>query len=82
MQSTMVLSFHFYVNADDRNSLINAAHFDQGGLGFTQQGLLFQNMIPPPKISGIAYYRLYHQNIYPHWVNHRQQAAAISKISF
>jgi putative endopeptidase len=25
--------FSFYVGADDRNSLINAAHFDQGGLG-------------------------------------------------
>ncbi len=25
--------FSFYVTADDRNSLVNIAHFDQGGLG-------------------------------------------------
>ncbi|HEY4967809.1 MAG TPA: M13 family metallopeptidase [Puia sp.] len=33
--------FSFHVNADDRNSLINAAHFDQGGLGLPSRDYYF-----------------------------------------
>jgi putative endopeptidase len=33
--------FFFHVNADDRNSLINAAHFDQGGLGLPSRDYYF-----------------------------------------
>ena len=33
--------FRFYVSADDRNSLINAAHFDQGGLGLPSRDYYF-----------------------------------------
>ena len=32
--------FNFYVNADDRNSLIYAAHFDQGGLGLPSRTII------------------------------------------
>ena len=35
--------FSFYVNADDRNSLINQAHFDQGGLGLPSRDYYFKN---------------------------------------
>jgi putative endopeptidase len=34
--------FSFYVGADDRNSLINAAHFDQGGLGLPSRDYYFK----------------------------------------
>jgi len=34
--------FNFYVNADDRNSLIYAAHFDQGGLGLPSRDYYFK----------------------------------------
>ena len=34
--------FSFYVNADDRNSLVNAAHFDQGGLGLPSRDYYFK----------------------------------------
>ncbi len=33
--------FFFHVNADDRNSLINTAHFDQGGLGLPSRDYYF-----------------------------------------
>ena len=33
--------FRFYVSADDRNSLINVAHFDQGGLGLPSRDYYF-----------------------------------------
>lgn len=35
--------FSFYVGADDRNSLLNAAHFDQGGLGLPSRDYYFKN---------------------------------------
>jgi putative endopeptidase len=35
--------FSFYVCADDRNSLINAAHFDQAGLGLPSRDYYFKN---------------------------------------
>jgi putative endopeptidase len=35
--------FLFYVNADDRNSMINVAHFDQGGLGLPSRDYYFNN---------------------------------------
>jgi putative endopeptidase len=34
--------FSFYVGADDRNSLVNAAHFDQGGLGLPSRDYYFK----------------------------------------
>ena len=34
--------FSFYVSADDRNSLINEAHFDQGGLGLPSRDYYFK----------------------------------------
>jgi len=34
--------FSFYVAADDRNSLVNAAHFDQGGLGLPGRDYYFK----------------------------------------
>jgi putative endopeptidase len=34
--------FSFYVSADDRNSLVNAAHFDQGGLGLPSRDYYFK----------------------------------------
>jgi len=34
--------FSFYVAADDRNSLVNAAHFDQGGLGLPSRDYYFK----------------------------------------
>jgi putative endopeptidase len=34
--------FSFYVGADDRNSLINVAHFDQGGLGLPSRDYYFK----------------------------------------
>ncbi|HEY4154891.1 MAG TPA: M13 family metallopeptidase, partial [Puia sp.] len=35
--------FSFYVNADDRNSRMNIAHFDQGGLGMPSRDYYFKN---------------------------------------
>ncbi len=35
--------FSFYVSADDRNSRLNAAHFDQGGLGLPNREYYFKN---------------------------------------
>jgi putative endopeptidase len=34
--------FSFYVSADDRNSLVNAPHFDQGGLGLPSRDYYFK----------------------------------------
>jgi putative endopeptidase len=34
--------FNFYVSADDRNSLVNVAHFDQGGLGLPSKDYYFK----------------------------------------
>ena len=47
--------FSFYVNADDRNSLINAAHFDQGGLGLPSRDYYFNNDTSTINIRG-AYF--------------------------
>ncbi len=42
--------FSFYVNADDRNSLINVAHFDQGGLGLPSRDYYFKTDSSTKKI--------------------------------
>ncbi len=42
--------FSFSVYADDRNSLINAAHFDQGGLGLPSRDYYFKNDSSTKKI--------------------------------
>ncbi len=42
--------FLFYVSADDRNSLINAAHFDQGGLGLPSRDYYFKTDTTSKKI--------------------------------
>jgi putative endopeptidase len=49
--------FAFYVSADDRNSLMNMAHFDQGGLGLPSKDYYFKNDSSTKKIrdSYIAY---------------------------
>src|SRR5450432_544691 len=35
--------FSFYISPDDRNSLVNMAHFDQGGLGLPSRDYYFNN---------------------------------------
>jgi putative endopeptidase len=49
--------FAFYVSADDRNSLINMAHFDQGGLGLPSKDYYFKTDSSTKKIRDtyIAY---------------------------
>jgi putative endopeptidase len=49
--------FSFHVSADDRNSLINAAHFDQGGLGLPSRDYYFKKDSSTIKIRNayIAY---------------------------
>ncbi len=42
--------FSFYVSADDRNSLINMAHFDQGGLGLPSRDYYFKTDSSTKKI--------------------------------
>ncbi len=42
--------FSFYVSADDRNSLINVAHFDQGGLGLPSRDYYFKTDSSTKKI--------------------------------
>ncbi len=42
--------FSFYVNADDRNSLLNIAHFDQGGLGLPSRDYYFKTDSSTKKI--------------------------------
>ena len=42
--------FNFYVSADDRNSLINVAHFDQGGLGMPSRDYYFKTDSSTQKI--------------------------------
>ena len=42
--------FNFYVHADDRNSLVNVAHFDQGGLGLPSRDYYFKNDSPTIRI--------------------------------
>ncbi len=42
--------FSFYVSADDRNSLINEAHFDQGGLGLPSRDYYFKTDSSTKKI--------------------------------
>ena len=42
--------FSFYVNADDRNSLMNIAHFDQGGLGLPSRDYYFKTDSSTKKI--------------------------------
>ena len=50
MPSITLLLFSFHVNADDRNSLINAAHFDQGGLGLPSRDYYFKTDSSTKKI--------------------------------
>ncbi len=42
--------FNFYVTADDRNSLVNIAHFDQGGLGLPSKDYYFKTDSSTKKI--------------------------------
>jgi putative endopeptidase len=42
--------FSFYVSADDRNSLINVTHFDQGGLGLPSRDYYFKTDSSTKKI--------------------------------
>jgi putative endopeptidase len=42
--------FSFYVTADDRNSLVNIAHFDQGGLGLPSKDYYFKTDSSTKKI--------------------------------
>jgi putative endopeptidase len=42
--------FSFYVSADDRNSMVYAAHFDQGGLGLPSRDYYFKNDSATKKI--------------------------------
>lgn len=42
--------FSFYVSADDRNSLMNVAHFDQGGLGMPSKDYYFKTDSSTKKI--------------------------------
>ncbi|HXB29226.1 MAG TPA: M13 family metallopeptidase [Puia sp.] len=42
--------FSFYVSADDRNSLMNVAHFDQGGLGLPSRDYYFKTDSSTKKI--------------------------------
>ncbi len=54
--------FSFYVSADDRNSLVNIAHFDQGGLGLPSRDYYFKTDSSTKKIRD-AYIYLYIKNI-------------------
>jgi putative endopeptidase len=49
--------FSFYVSPDDKNSLLNAAHFDQGGLGLPSRDYYFKTDSSTQKIrdSYISY---------------------------
>jgi putative endopeptidase len=42
--------FNFYVSADDMNSMVYAAHFDQGGLGLPSRDYYFKNDTSTKKI--------------------------------
>ncbi len=42
--------FSFNVSADDRNSMVNVAHFDQGGLGLPSRDYYFKNDSATKKI--------------------------------
>ena len=54
--------FAFYVTADDRNSLVNAAHFDQGGLGLPSRDYYFKTDSSSKNIRRL--YSIHHKNIY------------------
>lgn len=54
--------FSFYVHADDRNSLLNVAHFDQGGLGLPSKDFYFKKDSTSGKIRDA--YRSYISKIF------------------
>ncbi len=72
--------FSFYVSADDRNSLVNAAHFDQGGLGLPSRDYYFKNDTTTQKIR--AAYRTYMEKVFTVLGKTNAESASISKSVF
>jgi len=72
--------FSFHVTADDRNSLINMAHFDQGGLGLPSRDYYFKNDSTTVKIRNA--YNNYMTTIFILLGQSSIQAAASAKSVF